>query len=161
MVSPMKKNLFLSVCVALAMAFALPLQAQRLIPKQKGIEVLASVPLIKSEKLFSKGQFGVGVSLTKYLKRENYAFLSAEYEEQSLPYRTYQIPMRDMLLQVGYMQPILSIEVRISLPTSVSLPSGATRNLTKGNRSCPMGQRFLTALDSFMVGRCIYHSNYS
>ena len=108
MVSPMKKNLFLSVCVALAMAFALPLQAQRLIPKQKGIEVLASVPLIKSEKLFSKGQFGVGVSLTKYLKRENYAFLSAEYEEQSLPYCTYQIPMRDMLLQVGYMQPILS-----------------------------------------------------
>lgn len=104
----MKKNLFLSACVAVAMAFALPSHAQRLIPKQKGIEVVASVPLIKGEKLFTSGQLGVGVSLTKYLRRENYAFLSAEYEEQSLPYRTYQIPLRDMLLQVGYMQPILS-----------------------------------------------------
>lgn len=104
----MKKNLFLSACVAVAMAFALPSHAQRLIPKQKGIEVVASVPLIKGEKLFSSGQLGVGVSLTKYLKRENYAFLSFEYEEQSLPYRTYQVPLRDMILQVGYMQPILS-----------------------------------------------------
>ncbi|KGN94813.1 conjugal transfer protein TraO [Porphyromonas sp. COT-108 OH2963] len=104
----MKKNLFLSACVAVAMAFALPLHAQRLIPKQKGIEVVASVPVIKGEKLFAEKKFGMGVSLTKYLKRENYAFLSAEYEDQILPYRTYQVPMRDMLLQVGYMQPILS-----------------------------------------------------
>lgn len=108
MVSPMKKNLFLSACVAVAMAFALPSHAQRLIPKQKGIEVVASVPVINGEKLFAEKKFGMGVSLTKYLKRENYAFLSAEYEDQSLPYRTYQVPMRDMLLQVGYMQPILS-----------------------------------------------------
>lgn len=105
MVSPMKKFCLLLACAVCGFISA---NAQRLIPKQKGIEVVASVPLIKGEKLFSKGQFGVGVSLTKYLKRENYAFLSAEYEEQSLPYRTYQVPMRDMLLQVGYMQPILS-----------------------------------------------------
>ena len=105
MVSPMKKFCLLLACAVCGFISA---NAQRLIPKQKGIEVVASVPVIKGEKLFSKGQFGVGVSLTKYLKRENYAFLSAEYEEQSLPYRTYQVPMRDMLLQVGYMQPILS-----------------------------------------------------
>ncbi len=105
MVSPMKKFCLLLACAVCGFISA---NAQRLIPKQKGIEVVASVPVIKGEKLFTKGQFGVGVSLTKYLKRENYAFLSAEYEEQSLPYRTYQVPMRDMLLQVGYMQPILS-----------------------------------------------------
>lgn len=101
----MKKFCLLLACAVCGFISA---NAQRFIPKQKGIEVVASVPLIKGEKLFSKGQFGVGVSLTKYLKRENYAFISAEYEEQSLPYRTYQVPMRDMLLQVGYMQPILS-----------------------------------------------------
>lgn len=87
MVSPMKKFCLLLAC---AVCGFLSANAQRLIPKQKGIEVVASVPVIKGEKLFTKGQFGVGVSLTKYLKRENYAFLSAEYEEQSLPYRTYQ-----------------------------------------------------------------------
>lgn len=101
----MKKFCLLFACAVCGFISA---NAQRLIPKQKGIEVVASVPLIKGEKLFTKEQLGVGVSLTKYLKRENYAFLSAEYEEQSLPYRTYQVPLRDMLLQVGYMQPILS-----------------------------------------------------
>ncbi|ERJ71841.1 hypothetical protein HMPREF0653_02510, partial [Prevotella disiens JCM 6334 = ATCC 29426] len=46
MVGFMKKKLILSACVAVAMAFSLPSQAQRLIPKQRGIEVVGSVPLI-------------------------------------------------------------------------------------------------------------------
>ena len=83
-------------------------KAQRLIPRQQGIELIASVPLIKGETVFSKEQWGLGVSLTKYLKRANYAFLLAEYEEQRLAYRDYDVPIRDMLLQVGYMQPLLS-----------------------------------------------------
>lgn len=56
------------------------------------------MPLIKGKKVFSKEQWGVGVSLTKYLKRANYAFLLAEYEEQRLTYRAYEVPMRDVLL---------------------------------------------------------------
>ena len=47
MVSIMKKKIILSVCLAVAMTFSLPSQAQRLIPKQRGIEVVGSVPLIK------------------------------------------------------------------------------------------------------------------
>ena len=39
MVDIMKKKIILSVCVAVAMAFSLPSHAQRLIPKQKGIEI--------------------------------------------------------------------------------------------------------------------------
>ena len=108
MVGFMKKKLILSACVAVAMAFAVPAHAQRLIPKQKGIEVIGSVPLVKGEKLFTKDNFGIGVSLTRYLKRENYAFVLAEYEQQTLPYRTYNVLMRDVLLQMGYMHPILS-----------------------------------------------------
>lgn len=104
----MKKKLILSVCIAVATAFSLPSHAQRLIPKQKGIEVVGSVPLIKGEKLFAKDNFGVGVSLTRYLKRENYAFVLAEYEQQNMPYRDYGVKLKDALLQVGYMHPILS-----------------------------------------------------
>lgn len=48
------------------------------------------------------------VLFTKYLKRANYAFFLAEYEKQRLAYRDYEVPMRDMLLQVGYIQPLLS-----------------------------------------------------
>ena len=49
MVDIMKKKIILSVCAAVAMAFSLPSQAQRLIPKQRGIEVVGSAPLIKGE----------------------------------------------------------------------------------------------------------------
>ena len=103
----MKKVLFLFVCVV-AMALAVPSHAQRLIPKQKGIEVVGSVPLVKGEKLFTKDNFGVGISLTRYLKRENYAFALAEYEQQNMPYRDYTVKLKKTLLQVGYMHPILS-----------------------------------------------------
>lgn len=104
----MNKNFILSACMAVAMTFSLPSHAQRLIPKQKGIEVVGSVPLIKGEKLFAKDNFGVGVSLTRYLKRENYSFVGVEYEQQNMPYRDYGVKLKDVLLHLGYMHPILS-----------------------------------------------------
>jgi len=104
----MKKKIILSVCAAVAMAFSLPSQAQRLIPKQRGIEVVGSLPLIKGEKLFTGDNFGMGASLTRYLSHENYTFVIAEYEQQKMPYRSYNVKLKDALLQVGYMHPVLS-----------------------------------------------------
>ena len=104
----MKHHITVIVCVAVAMLFSLPSQAQRLIPKQRGIEVVGSVPLIKGEKLFTGDNFGVGISLTRYLKRENYTFVGVEYEQQNMPYRSYDVKLKDALLQVGYMHPVLS-----------------------------------------------------
>ena len=43
MVDIMKNNIILTVCVAVAMTFSLPSQAQRLIPKQRGLEVVGSI----------------------------------------------------------------------------------------------------------------------
>ena len=101
----MKKYLFLLAC---AVATMLPAQAQRLIPKQKGIEVIGSLPIIKGEKLFAKGNFGLGLSLTRYLKRENYAFMGMDYEQQNMPYRSYDVKLKDAFVHLGYMQPIVS-----------------------------------------------------
>src|SRR3712207_5724521 len=108
MVGFMKNKLILSACMAVAMIFSLPSHAQRLIPGQRGIEVVGSIPLIKGEKLFHGDNFGVGVSLTRYLKRENYTFVLAEYEQQNMPYRNYGVKLKDALLHLGYMHPILS-----------------------------------------------------
>lgn len=108
MVGFMKNKLILSACVAVAMTFCLPSHAQRLIPGQRGIEVVGSIPLIKGEKFFAKDNFGVGVSLTRYLKRDNYTFVLAEYEQQNMPYRDYGVKLKDALLHLGYMHPILS-----------------------------------------------------
>ena len=32
----------------------------------------------------------------------------AEYEQQNMPYRSYNVKLKDALLQVGYMHPVLS-----------------------------------------------------
>ena len=108
MVDIMKKKIILSVCAAVAMAFSLPTQAQRLIPKQRGVEVVGSVPLIKGEKFLAADNFGMGASLTRYLGRENYTFVMAEYEQQNIPYRSYNVKLKDALLHLGYMHPIVS-----------------------------------------------------
>ena len=105
MVGAMKKKLILSACTAVAMAFSLPSHAQRLIPKQKGMEVVGSVPLIKGEKFFGKDNFGLGISLTRYLKRENYTFVLAEYEQQNMPYRSYDVKLKDATLAGGLYAP--------------------------------------------------------
>ena len=39
---------------------------------------------------------------------ELFTVTSAEYEEQRLAYRDYEVPMSDMLLQLGYMKALLS-----------------------------------------------------
>ena len=103
-----KNNIILTVCVAVAMTFSLSSQAQRLIPKQRGIEVVGSVPLIKGEKFLAADNFGIGTSLTRYLGRENYTFVMAEYEQQNMPYRSYDVKLKDALLHLGYMHPIVS-----------------------------------------------------
>lgn len=154
MVRHMKKLCLLLACAVCGFISA---NAQRLIPKQKGIEVMASVPLIKGEKLFTKGQLGVGVSLTKYLKRENYAFLSFEYEEQSLPYRTYQVPLRDMILQVGYMQPILSDRSKNIFVYAGVSALGGYEELNDEKPLLPDGARLLDR-SRFVYGGAIHSS---
>ncbi|MCG2649283.1 conjugal transfer protein TraO [Alloprevotella tannerae] len=157
MVGFMKKKLTLSACIALAMAFAVPSQAQRLIPKQKGIEVVGSVPLIKGEKLFAPNNFGMGVSLTHYLKRENYAFASAEYEQQNMPYREYAVKLKDALLQVGYMHPILSDnDKNVFLYGGISA-LGGYEELNEDKKLLPDGATLLDC-SRFVYGGAVHSS---
>ena len=104
----MKRWLSMMVCVMVAMTAATPSYAQRLIPRQNSLELVGSIPIIKGERLFAKESFGVGLAFAHYFKRANYAFLLAEYEQQGLTYRSYNVPLRDALLHFGYMHPILS-----------------------------------------------------
>ncbi len=153
----MKKKLILSACMAVTMAFAVPSHAQRLIPKQKGIEVVGSVPLVKGEKLFAKNNFGVGVSLTRYLKRENYAFVLAEYEQQNMPYRAYEVKLKDALLQVGYMHPLLSDRGKnVFLYGSISA-LGGYEELNEDKKLLPDGATLLDR-SRFIYGGAVHSS---
>ena len=157
MVDIMKKKIILSVCAAVAMTFSLPSQAQRLIPKQRGIEVLGSIPLIKGEKLFAGDNFGMGVSLTRYLSRENYNFVMAEYEQHNMPYRSYDVKLKDALLQVGYMHPVLSDRGKnVFLYGGISALSGYEQ-LNKDKRLLPDGATLLDR-SRFVYGGAVHGS---
>ena len=157
MVDIMKKKLILSACVAVAMAFSLPSQAQRLIPKQRGIEVVGSVPLIKGEKLFTGDNFGVGISLPRYLKKENYTFVMAEYEQQNMPYRSYNVKLKDALLQVGYMHPILSDNGKNVLLYSGISVLGGYEEINEDQKLLPDGATLLDR-SRFVYGGAVHGS---
>ncbi|MDN4754841.1 conjugal transfer protein TraO [Porphyromonadaceae bacterium W3.11] len=96
------------VFLALIIAVAMPSQAQRLIPNQKGLELFGGVPIVRAEKLFRAENYTAGVSLVRYFKTANYAFLALECEGQTYDYRSSDVAVLGGLLQVGYMHPILS-----------------------------------------------------
>ena len=150
----MKKYLFLLAC---AVAMMLPAQAQRLIPKQKGIEVVGSLPIIKGEKFFAKDNFGVGLSLTRYLKRENYTFMGMDYEQQNMPYRDYGIKLKDALLQVGYMHPILSDNGKNVFFYGGISALGGYEEINKDQKLLPDGATLLDR-SRFVYGGAVYGS---
>ena len=150
----MKKVLFLLAC---AVATMLPAQAQRLIPKQKGIEVVGSLPIIKGEKFFAKDNFGVGLSLTRYLKRENYTFMGMDYEQQNMPYRDYGIKLKDALLQVGYMHPILSDNGKNVFFYGGISALGGYEEINKDQKLLPDGATLLDR-SRFVYGGAVYGS---
>ena len=153
----MKKKIILSVCIAVATAFCLPSHAQRLIPKQRGMEVVGSVPLVKGEKLFAKDNFGVGVSLTHYLKRENYAFVLAEYEQQNMPYRDYGVKLKDALLHLGYMHPIISDNGKNVLLYGGISALGGYEELNEDKKLLPDGATLLDR-SRFVYGGAVHGS---
>ena len=157
MVDIMKKKIILSVCAAVAMAFSLPSQAQRLIPKQRGIEVVGSVPLIKGEKLFTGDNFGIGISLTRYLKRENYTFVGVEYEQQNMPYRSYNVKLKDALLHLGYMHPIVSDRGKNVLLYGGVSALGGYEQLNEDKKLLPDGATLLDR-SRFVYGGAVHGS---
>ena len=157
MVDIMKKKIILSVCAAVAMAFSLPTQAQRLIPKQRGIEIVGSVPLIKGEKFLAADNFGMGAALTRYLGRENYTFVMAEYEQQNMPYRSYNVKLKDVLLHLGYMHPVLSDRGKNVLLYGGISALGGYEQLNEDNKLLPDGATLLDR-SRFVYGGAVHGS---
>ena len=152
-----KNNIILTVCVAVAMTFSLPSQAQRLIPKQRGMEVVGSVPLIKGEKFLAADNFGVGISLTRYLKKENYTFVGVEYEQQNMSYRSYNVKLKDVLLHLGYMHPVLSDRGKNVLLYGGISALGGYEQLNEDNKLLPDGATLLDR-SRFVYGGAVHGS---
>ena len=144
MVRTMKlKLLFSSLCAALVVGLPTAVQAQRLVPGQKGLEVSASMPIVKGKSLFKPDDFGMTLSLSHYLKRGKYTFVSAGYEQQALSYRSYQVPLRNYLVQMGYAHPLLSDKGKnVFFYLGVSAVAGY-EYINKGEKLLPDGAKLL------------------
>lgn len=144
MVRTMKlKLLFSSLCAALVVGSPTAVQAQRLVPSQKGLEVSASVPIVKGKSLFKQNDFRLTLSLSHYLKRGKYTFVSAGYEQQALSYRSYQVPLRDYLVQMGYAHPLLSDKGKnVFFYLGTSAVAGY-EDINKGEKLLPDGAKLL------------------
>ena len=144
MVRTMKlKLLFSSLCAALVVGLPTAVQAQSLVPGQKGLEVSASMPVVKGKSLFKQDDFGMTLSLSHYLKRGKYTFLSAGYEQQALRYRRYQVPLRDYLVQMGYAHPLLSDKGKnVFFYLGASAVAGY-EDINKGEKLLPDGAKLL------------------
>ncbi|PDP76388.1 conjugal transfer protein TraO [Porphyromonas gingivalis] len=137
------KILFSSLCAALVVGLPTAVQAQRLVPSQKGLEVSASMPIVKGKSLFKQDDFGLTLSLSHYLKRGKYTFVSAGYEQQALRYRSYQVPLRDYLVQMGYAHPLLSDKGKnVFFYLGTSAVAGY-EDINKGEKLLPDGAKLL------------------
>ena len=144
MVRTMKlKLLFSSLCAALVVGLPTAVQAQRLVSSQKGLEASASIPIVKGKSLFKQDDFGLNLSLSHYLKRGKYTFVSAGYEQQALSYRSYQVPLRDYLVQMGYAHPLLSDKGKnVFFYLGASAVAGY-EDINKGEKLLPDGAKLL------------------
>ena len=138
-----QKLLFSLLCAALVVGLPTAVQAQRLVPSQKGLEVSASVPIVKGKSLLKQDDFGMALSLSHYLKRGKYTFVSAGYEQQALSYRSYQVPLRDYLVQMGYAHPLLSDKGKnVFFYLGTSAVAGY-EYINKGEKLLPDGAKLL------------------
>jgi conjugative transposon protein traO len=137
------KLLFSSLCAALVVGLPTAVQAQRLVPGQKGLEVSASVPIVKGKSLFKQDDFGLAFSLSHYLKRGKYTFVSAGYEQQALSYRSYQVPLRDYLVQMGYAHPLLSDKGKNVFCYLGTSAVAGYEDINKGEKLLPDGAKLL------------------
>ena len=79
----------------------------------------------------------------------------AEYEQQNMPYRSYNVKLKDALLQVGYMHPVFSDRGKnVFLYGGISA-LGGYEQLNEDKSCCPMGQHCSIAPALSMAVPCM------
>lgn len=160
-----KRRLLLMVCVLSAVAFAMPLHAQRLTPGQKGLEIATGIPIVKGEKRVDLENIGAFIGLSRYLKQGDYLFLAAEYAQENRPYTHYRIPIKDALLHLGYMYPFCSDRGKNILLYAGVSALGGYEELNNSEELLPDGallrdrSRFIYGGALMLSGECFLTDN--
>lgn len=122
--------LIITLCAGLNM-----LQAQRMIPGQKGIEISAGAG--SSE--HPKDNYFASLGWIMYGKNGNYKFLSAEYAREVTSYKDIGVPIETYLLEGGYSLFVWGDSKRnFAINAAMAIVAGY-ENINKGYLSLPDG----------------------
>lgn len=130
----------------LAMLSITAVQAQRMIPKQKGLEVNAGLLSKEADK-----NYYLNIMLTINGKNGNYWLWGAEYTHQLTGYRALQIPLEAYTGEVGY-----SLQLLGNARKSITLNAGVTavagyETINRGKATLYDGATILDK-DNFIYG---------
>jgi hypothetical protein len=110
----MKKNLFTVMLILVSITIV---QAQRLLPKQKGLEINTGTLSIESP----TENYYLSIGLTINSRNGNYRLWSAEYTHQYSEYKELRIPQETYSIETGYSFCLLSDRNKtISLNTAIT-----------------------------------------
>lgn len=104
------------IAVLLAMVSMTAVQAQRMMPKQKGLEINAGILSKEVDK-----DYYLNLTMTVYGRNGNYWIWGAEYTHQLAAYRDVQLPLEAYTGEVGY-----SLQLLGNARKSITLNAGVT-----------------------------------
>lgn len=122
-------------------------KAQRLIPKQKAVEVNAGLLLND----FKNKNYFISTSLTIQSGKGNYSFIGLEYLRKSENYKTITMPIETYIAEAGYSFNLITDRKKnVLLNFSLSALAGF-ENINKGEKVLFDGAMILTD-SSFVYG---------
>ena len=132
--------------VVLAMLSTTAAQAQRMLPKQKSLEVNAG--MLGGE---ISDNYYLNLTLTVNGKHGNYWMWGAEYSHQLSPYRDVQIPLETYTGDVGYSFQLLG-ESRKTITLNAGITAvGGYETINRNEAMLPDGSTILDK-DNFVYG---------
>lgn len=86
-----------SIIIMVLLITSQTISAQRMLPKQKGIE-------INSGKLFTENldHYFINAGLIVHSKKGNYMLYALEYSRENIPYQTSEIPVESITAEAAY-----------------------------------------------------------
>jgi len=132
--------------IILAMLSIMAAHAQRMVPKQKGLEINAG--MLSKE---VKDNYYLNLTLTVNGRNGSYWIWGAEYTHQFTGYRDLQIPLEAYTGEMGYSLPLLG-DARKTVTLNAGLTAVAGyESINRGKNALYDGSRILDS-DNFVFG---------
>lgn len=124
--------------------------AQRLLPRQGGIEMYGGLP-VQKKGMFSEGSFAAGFQYMKYVKHYHYYHFGAEYAMQNYRYGKVMVPVMDCTAEGGFSFHLFSTPGKSILVYAGAYAVLGYEEVNGGERRMPDGA-LLNARNRFVYG---------